>query len=120
MLSIETDRNGPLKLLYSSTTLDAVNPNKQQVHFLVVNASNKDVSAFNIDYGSSWRSNTDTTGSGRFGFQADSRKQMVAPGESQAVTIDSDIDQTLKIWIDSAVFADGTHWVDGRRRQLEP
>jgi len=114
MMSIESDLTGPLTLLYSSTSIDSVDPGKRHVHFLVVNASSKEVSAFNVNYGSSWRSNSDATGSGQFGYQADSRKQMVAPGESQAVTIDSDTDQTLTIWIDSADFADGSHWVDGR------
>jgi hypothetical protein len=120
MMSIETDRNGPLKLLYSSTSIDSANPNKQHVHFLVVNASNKEVAAFNVLYGSSWRSNNHGGGGGgAFGFRADSRQETVKPGESQAVTIDTDTDQMLTVWIDSAAFADGTHWLDGRHPKVE-
>ncbi len=106
VMSIETDRTGPLKLLYMSTTIDAADPAKEQVHFFVENTSNKEVSAFNINYGPSWKD--------RFAFQANSQAQMVKPGESQAVTIDWDADQKLTLWVDSADFADGTHWVDAR------
>ena len=109
MMSIGTQPNEPLKILYVSTSLDPADPNKRQVHFLVENKGDRDIKGFTISYHSGWNSNTKGRGDG-VSVVADSQGQVFGTEESQVVTISCDADQMLNLWLDSAEFADGSHW----------
>lgn len=109
MMSIGTQPNEPLKILYVSTSMDPADPNKRQVHFLVENKSDRDIKGFTISYHSGWNSNTKGRGDG-VSVVADSQGQVFGTEESQVVTISCDADQMLNLWLDSAEFADGSHW----------
>jgi hypothetical protein len=113
LLSIETQQNGPLKLLYSSTSIDTADANKRQVHFVVENTSRDNIKAYTISYSSSCRS--DTKGAeGAVFVQAKSQKEIFKAGELQTVTIECDADRMLSLWIASAEFVDGSHWSNGQ------
>jgi len=109
VMSIGTQPNEPMKIFYLSTSLDPADPNKRQVHFLVENRSDRDIKGFTISYRSSWASNT-KGGGGGVSVMANPQEQVFRPAESQVVTINCDADQVLTLWLNSAEFADGSHW----------
>jgi hypothetical protein len=106
-ISIDNEPNQPLKVLYSSTSIDPAVPDRREVHFIVENRSSKDVAAYAIKYHS-----TGTTGLSGPGISltADSPEQILRVGESQPLTISCDADELLTLWVDSAEFADGLLW----------
>jgi len=106
-MSIDTQPNEPLKILYLSTSLDPADPNKRQVDFLVENRSDRDISDFTINYRSSWTSNTKGGGGG---ISAIPNSDVLRTGDSQVVRINCDADQVLTVWLNSAEFADGSQW----------
>jgi hypothetical protein len=109
VMSIGTQPNEPLKILYVSTSLDPADPGKRQVHFLVENKSDRDIKGFTIKYHLGWSSNT-RGGGDRVSVVADSQGQVFGTEESQVVTINCDADQLLNLWLNSAEFTDGSHW----------
>ena len=109
MMSIETQPNEPLKILYLSTSLDPADPNKRQVDFLVENRSDRDIKGFTVNYRSSWTSNT-KGGGGGVSVIANPQEQVFRTGDSQVVRISCDADQVLTLWLNSAEFGDGSQW----------
>src|SRR5258705_10365448 len=65
-MTIESQPDEPLKLLYSSTSLDFTNSGKRQVHFLVENVSDRDIRNFSVNYLSSWASKREGGGGWTF------------------------------------------------------
>ena len=107
VMSIETQPNEPLKILYLSTSLDPADSNKRELDFLVENKSDRDIKGFSISYRSSWTSNTKGGGGG---ISAIPNSDVLRTGDSQVVRINCDADQVLTLWLSSAEFADGSHW----------
>ena len=106
-ISIDSEPNQPLRLLYSSTSIDPGVPNRREVHFIVENQSSKEVAAYAINYHST---RTTALSGPRVSFNADSPEQILRVGESQPLTISCDADELLTLWVDSAEFADGLLW----------
>src|SRR3984893_6895757 len=105
MMSIGTQPNEPLKILYLSTSQDPDDPNKRQVDFLVENRSDRDIKGFTINY----RLTSNTKGGG-VSVAANPEEQVFRTGDSQVVRINCDADQALTLWLNSAEFADGSQW----------
>src|SRR5258705_5614292 len=61
-MTIESHPDEPLRLLYSSTSLDLTNSGKQQVHFLVENVSDRDIQNLSVNYLSSFASKREAGG----------------------------------------------------------
>ena len=107
VMSLDTQPNEPLKILYLSTSQDPDDSNKRQVDFLVENRSDRDIKGFSVNYRSSWTSNTKGGGGG---ISAIPNSDVLRTGDSQVVRINCDADQVLTLWLSSAEFADGSHW----------
>ena len=109
VMSIDTQPNEPLKILYLSTSQDPDDSNKRQVDFLVENRSDRDIKGFTVNYRSSWTSNT-KGGGGGVSVEANPEVQVFRTGDSKVVRINCDADQVLTVWLNSTEFADGSHW----------
>jgi hypothetical protein len=107
VMSIGTQPNEPLKILYLSTSQDPDDPNKRQVDFLVESRSDRDIKGFTINY--RLTSNT-KGGGGGVSVAANPEEQVFRTGDSQVVRINCDADQALTLWLNSAEFADGSQW----------
>src|ERR1700730_14900221 len=107
VMSIGTQPNEPLKILYLSTSQDPDDPNKRQVDFLVESGSDRDIKGFTINY--RLTSNT-KGGGGGVSVAANPEEQVFGTGDSQVVRINCDADQALTLWLNSAEFADGSQW----------
>lgn len=105
VMSIETQPNEPLKILYLSTSQGPADSNKRQVDFLVENRSDRDIKGFTINY----RLTSNTKGGG-VSVAANPEEQVFRTGDSQVVRINCDADQALTLWLNSAEFADGSQW----------
>jgi hypothetical protein len=112
-MTIESQPDEPLKLLYASTSLDFSNSGKRQVHFLVENVSHRDIRNFSVNYLSSWASRREGGGGGIF-VGDNVRGDLLRAGDSKTVTIDSEYDQTLQLWVSSAEFLDDSRWDNPR------
>ena len=117
VMSIGTQPNEPLKILYLSTSLDPADPNKRQVDFLVESRSDRDIKGFTISY--RLTSNT-KGGGGGVSVVANPQEQVFKTGDSQVVRINCDADQVLTLWLNSAEFADGSHWNNEQEFKWEP
>jgi len=116
-MSIGTQPNEPLKIFYLSTSLDPADPNKRQVDFLVESRSDRDIKGFTIGY--RLTSNT-KGGGGGVSVVANPQEQVFKTGDSQVVRINCDADQVLTLWLNSAEFADGSHWNNEQEFKREP
>ena len=112
-MTIESQPDEPLKLFYSSTSLDFTNSGKRQVHFLVENVSDRDIQNFSVNYLSSWASKREGGGGGIF-VGDNVRGNLLRAGDSKTITIDSDYDQMLQLWVSSAEFLDNSRWDNPR------
>ena len=117
VMSIGTQPNEPLKILYLSTSLDPADPNKRQVDFLVESRSDRDIKGFTISY--RLTSNT-KGGGGGVSVVANPQEQVFKTGDSQVVRINCDADQELTLWLNSTEFADGSHWNNEQEFKWEP
>jgi hypothetical protein len=117
VMSIGTQPNEPLKILYLSTSLDPDDPNKRQVDFLVESRSDREIKGFTINY--RLTSNT-KGGGGGVSVVANPQEQVFKTGDSQVVRINCDADQVLTLWLNSAEFADGSHWNNEQEFKWEP
>ena len=117
VMSIGTQPNEPLKILYLSNSLDPADPNKRQVDFLVESRSDRDIKGFTISY----RLTSKTKGGGGGVSEvANPQEQVFKTGDSQVVRINCDADQVLTLWLNSAEFADGSHWNNEQEFKWEP
>ncbi len=114
VMSIETSPGEPLTLRYSTTSIDAPDPGRRQVHFMVENSSEKDIKAYSISWTTRWESRV-RGGGGRLTFQANSPEEILMTGATRPVVINSEADEMLTLSVDSVEFVDGSHWYKSSR-----
>ena len=107
-MSIENSTEQPVKLLYSSTSIDPADPSKRQVHVVVENTGSIDIQTYTISYRSTWNSNMHG-GGGRV-LVGGLEGNILRVGQSQTVAISCDDDQALTLWFDHAEFVNGSSW----------
>lgn len=108
MMSIENQPNQPLRLRYSSSTIDSADANKREVHFVVENTGDQDITAYTVSYDS--KSSGTNGGGGMVTVHPDSRNEILRIGESQILTINVDAGEALSVRVGSVEFVDGSKW----------
>ncbi|MDQ3665521.1 MAG: hypothetical protein M3410_02785 [Acidobacteriota bacterium] len=104
-MSIVSRPDEPLKLLYRSTSVDALDGNRRRVHFVVQNMSNRNITAYAIRC-AKWMSGVKNA----ISVEANSRKEVFHLGETRPFVVDCDADEMLELKVDSVEFQDGSRW----------
>ncbi len=112
-VAIDNASTDPLKLRYAQTRLNPSGTKPQLVEFSVEANRKREIAKFTLSYRSRWSSNNEG-GGGAISVQVPSRT--ITPGlfTFDNVSIESDADETLSVWISSVEFADGSRWENPR------